>query len=67
MAFCPDCGCQLDYSKVVVLCTHCTFSECSCELCSSQDEVEDVQIGVEQTYTNNKELKGGTNHVEQAD
>jgi hypothetical protein len=67
MEFCPECGCKLDYSKVVVLCTHCTFSECNCELCSSQDVAVDVQTIAEQTYPNNMELKGDTNHVEQTD
>jgi len=67
MEFCPECGCQLDYTKVVVLCTHCTFSECNCELCSSQDEVKDVQAVAEQKYPNNIELKGENNHVEQTE
>jgi hypothetical protein len=67
MEFCPECGCQLDYTKVVVMCTHCTFSECNCELCSSQDEVVDVQTVAEEIYSNNMELKGDTNHVEHAD
>jgi hypothetical protein len=67
MKFCPECGCKLDYSKVVVLCTQCTFSECNCELCSSQDVAVDVQTSVEQKYTEYIELEGGANHVEQAD
>ena len=62
MDFCPECGCQLDITKGVVMCTHCTYSECHCELCSMQDFVE-----VHEENSNNKnELKGETNHVEQA-
>jgi len=64
MVFCPECGCQLDFTKGVVLCTHCTYSECHCELCSLQDECVEVQAGVEQNSSNNMKLKGEAKHVE---
>ncbi len=67
MEFCPECGCKLEFASGVIMCTNCNFSECNCKLCSSQDEVVDVQIGVEKTYANNIEMKGGIKHVEQAD
>jgi hypothetical protein len=67
MEFCPECGCKLEFTSGVIMCTNCNYSECNCPLCSSQDEVVDVHADVEQIYTNKMELKGGINHVEQAD
>ncbi len=64
MEFCPECGCQLDFTKGVVSCTHCTYSECHCELCSIQDDITEVQTGVEQKLNSNIDLKGGDKHVE---
>jgi len=67
MNFCPECNYQLEFTSGVIMCTNCNYSECNCELCSSQDEVDDVQTVAEEIYSNNMELKGGANHVEQAD
>ncbi len=64
MEFCPECGCQLDYTKGVLLCIHCTYSECHCELCSIQDGFVEVQAGAQQTSSNKIELKGGDRNVE---
>ena len=64
MAFCPECGCQLDYTKGVIMCANCNYSSCNCELCSMQDECVEVQTGVEQNSSNDMELKGGDKHVE---
>ena len=67
MEFCPKCACKLEFTSGVIMCTNCNYSECNCPLCSSQDEIVEVQTGVEQISGNNIELKGDTNHVEQAD
>ena len=67
MEFCPECRCQLEFTSGVIMCTNCNYSECNCPLCSSQDEIVEVQTGVEQMPGNNMELKGDANHVEQAD
>jgi|APSaa5957512535_1039671.scaffolds.fasta_scaffold1236341_1 hypothetical protein len=67
MKFCPECGCQLEFTSGVIMCTNCNYSECNCSLCSSQDEIVEVQTVAEEIYSNNMELKGETNNVEQAD
>ncbi len=67
MEFCPECGCKPEFTSGVIMCSNCNYSECNCELCSSQDEVVDVQTVAEEIYSNNMELKGETNHVEQAE
>ena len=59
MAFCPECGCQLDYTKGVIMCTNCNYTSCNCELCSMQDEITEIHAGVEQEPGNNIDLKGG--------
>jgi len=59
MEFCPECGCQLEFTSGVIMCTNCDYSECHCELCSSQDEVKDIQTKVEQMSGKNIDLKGG--------
>ena len=64
MSFCPNCGCQLNYTKGVVLCSYCTYAECSCELCGIQDELIEVETGVKQGPGNNMKPKGGKKHVE---
>ncbi len=65
MVFCPDCGCQLNYTKGVILCSHCTYAECDCELCSIQDGLIEVKPFVKQGSSNNMKMKGGEKHVEQ--
>ena len=67
MEFCPECGCQLEFTSGVIMCTNCGYSECNCELCSSQDQTVDIQTGVKQISGNNVETKGDTIHVEQTD
>ncbi len=65
MVFCPECGCQLNNTKGVVLCSYCTYAECSCELCSIQDELIEVEAGDNQRPVNNMKPKGGKKNVEQ--
>ena len=64
MEFCPECGCKLEFTRGVIMCTNCNYSECNCPMCSSQDEVVDVQTVVEEFYSKSIELKGENNHVE---
>jgi len=67
MEFCKECGCKLEFTSGVIMCTNCNYSECNCPMCSSQDEVVEVQTGVEREDVNNIRMKGGAIHVEQAD
>jgi hypothetical protein len=67
MEFCPECGCKLEFTRGVIMCTNCNYSECNCPMCSSQDEVVDVQTVVEEFYSKSIELKGENNHVEQTE
>ena len=67
MEFCPECGCKLEFTRGVIMCTNCNYSECNCPMCSSQDEVVDIQTVVEEFYSKSIELKGENNHVEQTE
>ena len=64
MQFCPECDCKLEFTSGVIICTNCNYSECNCDLCSSQDEFVEVQTDVKQTSSNKIVLKGGDKHVE---
>ena len=67
MEFCPECGCKLEFTRGVIMCTNCNYSECNCPMCSSQDEVVDIQTVVEELYSKSIELKGENNNVEQTE